>query len=78
VFAAWRFGLDNFTAYLFMTKGYQLVTAGTGSMVMLTENIIGVLFAFLFFAEIPTVATFVGGALILVASALVILKGEKT
>lgn len=66
------FGLDNFTAYLFMTKGYQLLTAGTGSMVMLTENIIGVLFAFLFFAEIPTMTTIVGGVLILAASALVI------
>lgn len=72
------FGLDNFTAYLFMTRGYQLVTAGTGSMVMLSENIIGVLFAFLFFAEIPIFATFIGGALILVASTLVIVKGEKT
>lgn len=72
------FGLDNFTAYLFMTKGYQLVTAGTGSMVMLSENLIGVLFAFLFFAEIPTTTTFIGGALILVASLLVILKGDKS
>lgn len=71
------FGLDNFTAYLFMTRGYQLVTAGTGSMVMLSENIIGVLFAFLFFSEVPTVAAFVGGALILAASILVIIKGEK-
>ena len=71
------FGLDNFTAYLFMTKGYQLVTAGTGSMVMLSENLIGVMFAFLFFAEIPTVSTLIGGALILTASVLVILKGEK-
>ena len=67
------FGLDNFTAYLFMTKGYQLVTAGTGSMVMLTENIIGVLFAFLFFAEVPTIMTLIGGVFILAASLLVIL-----
>lgn len=66
------FGLDNFTAYLFMTRGYQLLTAGTGSMVMLTENIIGVLFAYLFFAEIPTTASIIGGMLILAASALVI------
>ena len=71
------FGLDNFTAYLFMTKGYQLVSAGTGSMVMLTENFIGITFAFLFFSEIPTVATFIGGGLTIIASLLVILKGEK-
>jgi len=72
------FGLDNFTAYFFMTQGYRMVTAGTGSMVMLSENIIGVLFAFLFFAEVPTIATFIGGVLILSASILVIVKGEKT
>lgn len=71
------FGLDNFTAYLFMTKGYQLVSAGTGSMVMLSENILGVLFAFLFFAEVPTITTLIGGILILTASMLVILKSEK-
>jgi drug/metabolite transporter (DMT)-like permease len=70
------FGLDNFTAYLFMTKGYQMISAGTGSMVMLAENIIGVLFAFMFFAEIPTVTSLIGGGLILVASILVIRKGE--
>ena len=71
------FGLDNFLAYLFMTKGFQLVTAGTGSMVMLTENFIGVLFAFLFFAEIPTMTSLVGGLLILAASLLVLVKSEK-
>jgi drug/metabolite transporter (DMT)-like permease len=71
------FGLDNFTAYLFFTKGFQLVSAGAGSMVMLTENFIGVLFAFLFFAEVPTITTLIGGILILIASILVIVKGEK-
>ena len=71
------FGLDNFTAYLFMTKGYQLVSAGTGSMVMLTENFIGVLFAIFFFAEIPTWPTIIGGILVLVASLLVIFRSDK-
>jgi drug/metabolite transporter (DMT)-like permease len=71
------FGLDNFTAYLFFTKGYQLVSAGTGSMVMLTENFIGVMFAFLFFSEIPTIPTLVGGVLTIAASVLVMRKGDK-
>jgi drug/metabolite transporter (DMT)-like permease len=72
------FGLDNFAAYLFMTKGFHLVSAGTGSMVMLSENFIGILFAFLFFAEIPTVTTIIGGILILSASALVILRNGRS
>ncbi len=71
------FGLDNFTAYLFMTKGFQLVSAGAGSMVMLAENIIGIIFAFIFFAEIPTLTTAIGGVCILAASLLVITKSEK-
>lgn len=70
------FGIDNFAAWLFMTRGFQLVTAGTGSLVMLAENFIGVVLAFLIFAEIPTISTVIGGAFILAASALVIAKGE--
>lgn len=66
------FGLDNFAAYLFMTKGFQLLTAGTGSMIMLGENLIGILFAFLFFQEIPSIQSLIGGMLILMASFLVI------
>jgi drug/metabolite transporter (DMT)-like permease len=71
------FGLDNFLAFLFMTKGFQLVTVGTGSMVLLTENIIGVFFAFLFFAEIPTITSIIGGVCIVLASILVIQKGKE-
>lgn len=71
------FGIDNFAAWLFMTKGFQLVSAGTGSMIMLSENVTGVLFAFLFFAEVPTVTTLTGGVLIFLASILVIRSGEK-
>lgn len=70
------FGIMNFAAWLFMTRGFALVTAGTGSLVMLSENFIGVLFALLFFSEIPTISTLIGGILILVASVLVIAKGE--
>ena len=66
------FGLDNFAAYYCMTKGFQLLSAGEGSMIMLTENIIGILFAFLFFREIPTIQSIIGGMLILFASILVI------
>ncbi len=66
------FGLDNFAAYYCMTKGFHLLSAGEGSMIMLTENIIGILFAFLFFGEIPTLQASIGGILILFASLLVI------
>jgi len=70
------FGILNFAAWLLMTKGFSLVTAGAGSLVMLSENFIGILFAFLFFAEIPSVSTAIGGIFVLTASLLVIRAGE--
>jgi drug/metabolite transporter (DMT)-like permease len=45
-------------------------------ILLLSELVFGVFFAFLFFHEIPTMATFIGGILILFSSVLVILKGE--
>ncbi len=72
------FGLDNFAAYYCMTKGFQLLSAGEGSMIMLTENITGILFAYLFFREIPTMQASIGGILILFASLLVIRSQFKS
>jgi drug/metabolite transporter (DMT)-like permease len=70
------FGIDNFAAWLAMTKGFEYFRATSASIILLSELIFGVFFAFLFFHEIPTIATFIGGLLILFASVLVILKGE--
>lgn len=72
------FGIDNFAAWLFMTRGFQLVSAGTGSLVMLSENFIGIVFAFLFFREIPSFPTAIGGICVLAASLLVIRSEHKT
>jgi len=70
------FGIINFSAWLLMSSGFQLVNTTLGSIVLLAENVFALTFAFFFFAEIPTMATFVGGLLILAASVLVITKGE--
>ncbi|MBI5620024.1 DMT family transporter [Candidatus Gottesmanbacteria bacterium] len=71
------FGIDNFLAWLVMTKGFEYVKAATGSILLLSELLFGISFAFLFFQEIPTFATLAGGVLILLSSLLVILKGEN-
>lgn len=71
------FGIDNFFAWLVMTKGFEYVKAATGSILLLSELVVGILLAFVFFREIPTSATLIGGSLILVSSVLVILKGEN-
>jgi len=70
------FGIDNFAAWLAMTKGFEYFHATSASIILLSELLFGVFFAFLFFNEIPTIATFIGGILILAASIVVILKGE--
>jgi drug/metabolite transporter (DMT)-like permease len=70
------FGIDNFAAWIAMTKGFEYFRATSASIILLSELVFGVFFAFLFFNEIPTNGTFIGGILILVASVLVILKGE--
>ena len=71
------FGIDNFLAWIVMTKGFEYVKAATGSIVLLPELVFGIFFAFLFFKEIPTYVTLAGGTLILLSSILVITKGEN-
>lgn len=69
------FGVLNFGAWFTLTKGFEYVNAATGSMVLLLELLLGVIFAFFFFQEIPTMLTLTGGALITIASIMVIKKG---
>lgn len=70
------FGIDNFAAWITMTKGFEYFRATSASIILLSELIFGVFFAFLFFHEYPTIATLFGGLLIVIASVMVILKGE--
>lgn len=72
------FGIINFSAWLLMSKGFQLVKTALGSTVLLAENVFAITWAFIFFSEIPIAATFIGGLLILIASILVIFKGDNS
>ncbi|MBD3329850.1 EamA family transporter [Candidatus Dojkabacteria bacterium] len=71
------FGAVNFSAWYFMSKGFEYVQAKTGSIILLIENVFALLWAFLIYSEIPTVWTFLGGVLLFVAGVMVILKGEN-
>lgn len=71
------FGIDNFFAWLAMTKGFEQLKATTGSLILLSELVFGVIFALIFFKEVPTMITIFGGILIMISSSLVILKGES-
>jgi len=72
------FGIGNFSAWYFMSKGFEYVKATTGSLVLLTENVLAISFVFLFFQEVPSVMAIFGGLLIVFASILVILKGDNS
>ena len=72
------FGFDNFLAWFFMTKGYQLIKTALASTVLLIENVFIVLFAFMFLNEMPTIYSLIGGGLILIASLIVIYKGDNS
>ena len=61
-----------------MTKGYQLIKTALASTVLLIENVFIVLFAFMFLNEMPTIYSLIGGGLILIASLIVIYKGDNS
>ncbi|TRZ52393.1 EamA family transporter [bacterium] len=71
------FGIDNFLAWLFMTKGFELFKASIGSVVLLVENVFAIILAAIFLNEIPTYLTIIGGGLIILSSVIVILKSEQ-
>jgi drug/metabolite transporter (DMT)-like permease len=71
------FGVDAFFAWLAMTKGFEYFSATSSSVILLSELVFGVGFAFLFFQEIPTIATAFGGLLIIISSIVVVFKGKS-
>ncbi len=72
------FGIDNFLAWLLMSKGFQYMKSALGSILLLAELVFATAFAFLFFREIPTIFTILGGLLIISSSVLIILKGDNS
>ncbi len=71
------FGIDNFLAWFMMSKGFELFEATVGSLILLVEIVFGIILALIFFKEIPTVMTVVGGLLIFLSSVAVIFKSNK-
>lgn len=71
-------GIFNFGGWFLMSKGFQLVKAATGSLVMLVENVFVVMIGFWFLKETPTLMTLLGGLLVITAAVLVTLKGDNS
>lgn len=69
--------IANFT----VIEGFKYLEASIGSLIGMAEILFGALFGFIFFSEILTTSTFIGGALIIFAAALpslIDLKSQKS
>ncbi len=68
--AAFAFVLTN----IMLIYGFKRVDVQIGTTILLTEVVVGILFAYFFFAEGISIEMLIGGAMILVASFLALLS----
>lgn len=72
------FGFLNFSAWFLVNKGFEYTKTATGSILMMGENVLALLWAAIFFAEYPSITLLGGGILIVLATVMIILKGDKS
>jgi drug/metabolite transporter (DMT)-like permease len=68
------FGILNALAFNFINKGFTIVKAGVGTMILMAEPVIGSILALIFFKEFPTTIFLIGGAIMIVAVATTTFK----
>lgn len=71
------YGATQFLADIMLIRGFRLVEAHIGSLILPLEAVFGLLFAFIFFRETLPLATIFGGFLILFAAFLPNLKFSR-
>jgi drug/metabolite transporter (DMT)-like permease len=64
------FSIVGVGAFYLTLDGYKYIEAQKASLIMLLELVFVIIVGYLFFSEIPTINTIIGGVLILVALAL--------
>lgn len=64
------YGISQLVGDLLVIRGFRLVEAHIGSLILPLEAVFGALFAFLFFKEILPITTLFGGLLILIGALL--------
>jgi len=71
------FAFSTMIASLFVFNGFRCLEAQIGSLLMLSEPVFGVIFGWLFYKEVLTIYSLVGGAMILFGAALPNLNFKK-
>ena len=71
------YAISLFTANFTAIEGFKYLEGSIGSLIGMTEILFGILFGFMFFSEILTPLTLVGGLLIILAAALPNLRKVK-
>ena len=71
------YAISLFTANFTAIEGFKYLEGSIGSLIGMTEILFGILFGFMFFSEILTPTTFIGGFLIILAASLPNLKFNK-
>jgi|GEM_PF-5682002 len=61
------FGVLNAAAFNFVNKGFATVAVGAGTMILMSEPIIGSFLGFIFFGEIPSFIFLIGAVTLLVS-----------
>ena len=72
--AAGAYAISLLVANFSVIEGFKHIEASVGSLIGMAEILFGILFGFLFFGEVLSVTTFIGGLLIVLAAALPNLK----
>jgi len=71
------FGVINFFAWLTMPKGFEYFKATTGSLILLSELVFGIIISLIFFKEIPTLFAILGGIMVVLAISISVIKSES-
>lgn len=67
---ATAFTLVSISALFLLINGFKQVEVQVGSIILLSEIVFGIVFGIIFFKEIPTLSTIIGGSFIIVSLAL--------
>lgn len=71
------FAATSITTGILLIYGFKKVEVQKGTLILLTEVVFGIILAYLFFKEVITISSLIGGGMILLGSGLSLLSKTK-